>query len=137
MHEEVIEINGVTIINDCYNASYESVISAINTLKKYCKIKNKKMNVLLGDILEAGEKSEKIHFDIGKKCAKVGVNKVYSYGKYADFIIKGFGGGHQFFKKDEIANEIINNLNETDVLLVKASRNMHFEEIINEMKEKK
>ena len=137
MHEEVIEINGVTIINDCYNASFESVISAIDTLKKYCKIKNKKMNVLLGDILEAGEESEKIHFEIGKMCAKVGVNKVYSYGKYAEFITKGFGGGHQFCNKYEIAYEIIKNLNENDVLLVKASRNMHFEEIINEMKEKK
>ena len=137
MHEEIIEINGVTIINDCYNASYESVISAINTLKKYCKIKNKKMNVLLGDILEAGEFSEDIHFQIGKMCAKEGVRQVYAYGKYAENITKGFGGGHQFFNKDEIANEIINNLNETDALLVKASRNMHFEKIIDEMKEKK
>ncbi len=137
MHEEIININGITIISDCYNASFESVKSAIYTLKEYCKINNKKMNALLGDILEVGELSEKIHYKIGQICKDNGVCRLLTYGDYAKNIISGFGNGQEFKQKSEISNFILKELNENDVLLVKASRNLHFEEIINEMKEKK
>ena len=137
MREEIIKIkNGLTIISDCYNSSFESIKSAVEALKEYCKINNKKMKVLLGDVLEAGDISEKMHYQIGQTCKKQGVCELFAYGKYAESIIAGFGGGRVFKCKEEIAEIITKNTNKNDVLLVKASRSLYFEEIIDEMKDR-
>lgn len=135
MHEQYLNLKGITVINDCYNASFESVKSAIYALKEYCKINNKRMNVLLADILEAGDESEKIHFEIGRLCKNEGVYHMYAYGKYASSLISGFDGGFCFENKQEISRTILRELNSKDVILIKASRNMHLEEIIEDMKE--
>ena len=51
---EIIKVNSHLIVNDCYNASYESTKLAIISIKQ--QFKNKKIAVLLGDMLELGEK---------------------------------------------------------------------------------
>lgn len=137
MREEYLVINGITVINDCYNASLESVKSSIESLSVYSNIKNKKKNVLLGDILEAGDNADEFHFEIGKACKEFGVEKLFTYGKYGKITLSGFGGGIQFEKKSEISRYLKKALTEDDALLIKGSRGVHLEEIIEEMKENK
>ena len=120
----VILKNNTKIINDCYNASLESVISAINVLENE---KSKKI-IVLGDILELGKYSVKIHKKIGKHLRKLKNVDVLLVG---DNVKNIKGKNHKYFNNN---SEIINylselNLNDTTIL-IKASRRMHLEEIV-------
>ena len=57
----------VTIINDCYNASFDSMIASLEVLSK---TEGKRKIAVLGDILELGDYSKKIHEDVGKEVTK-------------------------------------------------------------------
>lgn len=137
MREEYLEINGISIINDCYNSSFESVKSALISFKNYCKIMKKTPAVLFGDILEAGEDSEAIHMAIGEICNELKIDNVFCLGEYAKSIINVCNKGILFNDKVSAAQHILNTLGCSDSLLIKASRNAHFEEIIELMKANK
>ncbi len=136
MREEYLSINGITILNDCYNSSFESMKSALFSFVNYTKIKEKSPSVLIGDILEAGKDSMAFHEEIGRLCRELKIKHLFAYGNCAKYIIDGFGGGCLFLNKKHIAKAINNTLGKDDALLVKASRGMHFEEIIEDLKEK-
>lgn len=57
-----VVINDITVIDDSYNASYESVICGLDYIKKY----NRKI-IILGDMLELGEFSKELHQNLGKE----------------------------------------------------------------------
>lgn len=136
MREEYLKIKDITVINDCYNSSYESIKSALLSMKNYANIQGKEPSLLIGDVLEAGECAQAVHREIGRLCKEAEIKHLFTFGKYADFIVDGFGKGHLFTNKKDIAKEILSTLGKNDVLLVKASRGAHFEEIIQDMKEK-
>ena len=133
MREEYKSINGITVICDCYNASFESMKSAIISLKKYSVLKNKTPYALLGDMLELGEYSREFHYRIGELAKDIGIKNIFAQGKYAPEIIDGFAGGVICQDKKEIAKIITKSLGNNDVILVKASRKLNFENIIKEM----
>lgn len=135
MHEETTQIKGITIIKDCYNASYESVKGAIFSLKKYAEIKNLTPYLLLGDMLEIGETSQEYHYRIGELAKDLGIKNLFAIGKYAKYLTDGYSGGIICNDKKEMAKIIMNRLNENDVILVKASRALKLEKIVEEMKE--
>lgn len=58
---------GATIINDCYNASFDSMKASLEVLSK---MEGKRKIAVLGDILEVGEYSKKIHEDVGNEVSK-------------------------------------------------------------------
>lgn len=132
--EKIIKINNTIVINDCYNASYESMKSAIASCAKYAKCIDKKLYLLLGDMLELGEESGEFHKKIGKFARKSGVRALYLVGKYAGCVAEGFGGKQAYFYDDSMIKDI---LKETDngVLLVKASRTLQLEKIIERLKQ--
>ena len=134
MREYYEEINGIIVINDCYNSSFESVKSALFSFEKYCNLKNKNSAALLGDILEAGEGAEQIHEEIGNICKKLKINKLFYYGRYAENIRKKYGECIIFDDKNKASMEILRRLDKNDALLVKGSREMHLEEILLNMK---
>ena len=135
MHEEITKIKGITVIKDCYNASYESVKGAIFSLIKYAEIKKVTPNLLLGDMLEIGEASQEYHYRIGELCKDLGVKNLFATGKYAKNTIDGFSGGFACDKKEKLAQLIMSKLNENDVILVKASRALMLEKVVEYMKE--
>ena len=137
MRGNIEKIGNIIIINDSYNASYESVMAGVNSMKEYCKYFGKRMNVFIGDILEIGEESKRVHHRLGMLLKDEGIKNLFLYGENVKYTKDGFGGGILFNNKEDISNYILNTLDENDVLLVKASRKMHFEEIICKMKEKK
>jgi len=122
--------NNITIINDAYNASFESIKGSIDLLntKKTPKL------VILGDVLELGEHSKKIHQKIGKLLNKKNM-KVLLVGKEME-ILKDkylhFKDNDSLWKYIEENNVIISNM----TILVKASHSMHLEEIVKKIEEK-
>lgn len=121
----VIMKNKTKIINDCYNASLESTISSLNVLKKE---KNKKI-VILGDILELGKYSIKIHKKIGKHLKKIKDIDVILVGENVK-VIKG--KNYNYFNNYEEVINYIRTLNlDNATILVKASRKMNLDKIVD------
>lgn len=120
----VLNIKDITIIDDTYNASLESVIGGLSYLKKY----NNEKIIILGDILELGKHSIKIHKKINKYLKKVRNKHTLLIGKYTKYI-----NGKHFFNHDELIN-YLKNINITNkVIYLKGSRKMRMEKIIKNL----
>lgn len=133
--------NNITIINDSYNASYDSIKAALEYLNT---IDGNRKIAVLGDVLEAGEFSEKIHLDIGKEVAKNKINILITEGKYAKYIAnQAITDGidkkdvYEFKTNNDIALFLKEKLKYGDIVLLKASNRLNFTEILNKLKEDK
>ena len=123
---------GIEIINDCYNASPDSMKAALDVLKDR---EGKRKIAILGTMRELGDEANRCHKEVGEY-AKDRVDLLVSCGEHIDDFKEGF-------EKDKIKLyntkvNLINDLNSIikpgDVVLVKASRGEKFEEIVEELK---
>ena len=129
---------GATIINDCYNANYDSMKAALEYLGKINA--NKKIAVL-GDMLELGEFSRMLHEKVGEEVAKNKIDILLTVGDMSKYIVKK--AKEQGMTEDKIYNcknnqEAIDLLNNTiekgDAILLKASNGMNFQEIFEKIR---
>lgn len=81
------EVNGIIIIDDAYNANPSSVAAALETLSRM-DIKGRRIAVI-GDMLELGEYSNSLHYDIGEKAIKEKTDILCAYGEFAEKTIDG------------------------------------------------
>ena len=132
MRLDVIKNDKMTIINDAYNASPDSMEAALKILGRY---KNRKV-AILGDMFEMGEHTEYGHRLVGK-CAIDNTDVLIAIGKDSKFICEeanslGFNKNniHHFNTKEEAIEKIDELVNKDDVVLVKASRGMELEKIV-------
>ena len=129
---------GATIINDCYNANYDSMKAALEYLGKINA--NKKIAVL-GDMLELGEFSRMLHEKVGEEVAKNKIDILLTVGDMSKYIVKK--AKEQGMTEDKIYScknnqEAIDLLNNTiekgDAILLKASNGMNFQEIFEKIR---
>lgn len=118
----IIKLENNILINDCYNASLESVIGGINYLKN---IKEKKI-LVIGDILELGKYSKRIHKKINKKIKKLTKKEVYTIGKYSKYI-----KGKNFNNIDEFINYIKDKEIKNSYIYVKGSRKVNLDKFVD------
>ena len=130
--------NGVTIINDSYNASYESMKASILNLKNMNGLRK---IAVLGDMFELGDFSEKLHREVGTEILKNKIDKLFLIGNYAKFIGKeAENEGYKkedilyFEKKEELLKYLKQNLQKGDVVLIKASNGMKLFNIVESLK---
>ena len=129
--------SNVTIINDCYNASYESVKAALEYLSS---IKANRKIAVLGDVLELGGFSKQMHQKIGEEVVNNNIDILITVGKEAKTIATTVKNAnheievHSFNNNTDASNLLKKLMNENDVILVKASNGMHFEEIVEAIK---
>ena len=135
---EIIKVNNITIINDCYNANFDSMKAGIENL---AKMNAKRKIAILGDMLELGGYSEKLHKAVGKEVAKNNINELIVVGNESKNIAKEAKDCgmkekniHEFDKNNDVIKFIISNKEDDDCILVKASNGMHFIEIVDELK---
>ena len=136
----------ITIYDDTYNASYESVKAAIDVISNIKQDEGRKIYIL-GDILELGEFSERYHKKIADYLTLKGYNIVITAGENSkvimeelqkDIIEQNMEEERKVFHYTDY-NEIIQHLDilkENDIVLVKASNGMKFSNIIKYLKEK-
>lgn len=135
---EIIKLkNNITLINDSYNASYESMKAGISSLKN---MSGKRKIAVLGDMFELGDFSEKLHRDVGKEIYINNIEKLFLVGEYAKFIgIEAEKNGLKkedilyFNNKEEVLNNLKQNLQEGDTILVKASNGMKLFEVAEKL----
>ncbi len=126
--------NGIHIIDDTYNANPESMKAALATLKKLKK--NKRSVFVIGDMLELGDQAESLHHKIGAVAVRSGITRLYSTGAFADNVAAGARSKnmnpHNIFTggKQEILEELKCWLKPDDWILIKGSRGMRMEDIV-------
>ncbi|MBI5996749.1 UDP-N-acetylmuramoyl-tripeptide--D-alanyl-D-alanine ligase [Clostridium perfringens] len=134
MRLELIKKDGFAILNDCYNSSPVAVKSAIDVMKN---IEGKRRIAVLGTMRELGHKSEEAHMEIGKYAKENGIEKVLCFGDFSENIKEGYGEGCTVYEnKEELIKDLLNIICKGDIILVKASRSLKFEEITKALLEK-
>jgi UDP-N-acetylmuramyl pentapeptide synthase len=124
----------IHIIDDTYNANPGSMQAAISTLTSL-KGKNKGF-LIIGDMLELGEHSAPMHQKIGAIAARSRIAGLYVAGKYAEDVVKGALEEHMnpddIFKgtREEIIDAVTDRLDAGDWVLVKGSRGMAMEKVV-------
>jgi UDP-N-acetylmuramoyl-tripeptide--D-alanyl-D-alanine ligase len=130
MRMNVITTNKYTIINDVYNSSPDSVKAAIDALS-YCSTRK---IAILGDMLELGAASKKIHEEIGEYVSTKNIDIVICIGEFSKFtfdvFIKNGVKAFYFKNQDEVINSLENILSLNDTILVKASRGLGLEKTV-------
>ncbi|MDR1663619.1 MAG: UDP-N-acetylmuramoyl-tripeptide--D-alanyl-D-alanine ligase [Clostridiales bacterium] len=136
---EIVAANGMTVINDTYNASPTSMRAGIDVLTAGGETENGRKVCVFGDMLELGEHAEKLHRELGAYAATRRVDCLIAVGELGKFIYEGYiaaKGKAEALRFDDKAGftekwrEI---LQPGDTVLIKASRGMAFEEIVNEI----
>jgi len=125
--------NGVTVINDAYNASPASVVAGLDVLSG---VESRKV-CILGDMLELGEKSGALHGEIGAYAASRGIDLIICVGEnsaatYGAASANAGGASRQIYFKtqDDLLAALDGLTREGDTVLVKASRGMEFEKTV-------
>ena len=123
---------GYTIINDCYNANYDSMKSALQYLNRTTG--NRKIAVL-GDMLELGDFSKKLHEGVGNAVVENKVDILITVGKEAKNIakiaIENNVETHEYTDNNSAISKLKEILKPNDAVLVKASNSMNFKEIVS------
>lgn len=128
----------ISIIDDTYNANPDSMTKALATLQALSRGKNS--IAILGDMLELGQESERLHRQIGHKTAQTDLSKLFLFGSQVKQIIKGavekgFLQSNIFHgTKDQIVQKVLEKTDTATWILVKGSRGMNMETVIHKLK---
>ena len=134
MRMEIKAANGFKVISDCYNANPSSTKMALQTLGNM-RVEGKRIAVL-GDMLELGKESGNLHKQIGTLVPEMNFDVLLAVGKEAKKYVEGAKSrGMKNVQYFETVPEVISHLSETvaegDILLVKGSRGMHMEQVVD------
>ncbi len=137
MRQRIREVGGITVIEDCYNASPDSQKAGLNSL---CKIAKGRKIAVLGDMLELGNYSEAAHRTVGEYVAECNVDMLYTFGEQSKFMAdsakkSGLESVFAFTDKTELTNALLSEIKNGDTLLFKASRGMKLEEVFEKIYE--
>lgn len=136
---EIIKLkNNITLINDSYNASFDSMKAAIEYLSN---TKASRKIAVLGDMFELGDFSEELHRKVGLEVAKNRIDELLVIGNNSKFILEeAVRNGmireksRYFEDKKELLKYIKNNMKDGDIILFKASNGMKLFEIVEDLK---
>lgn len=128
---EVKKINNIKIINDYYNASYDSMKASLRVLNN---IKATRRIAILGDMLELGQYAEELHRKVGYEVIKNNIDILISVGDLAKDISKGAREKgnidiYEFASNSECIDKLKEIIKKDDAILLKASNKMNFSEI--------
>jgi UDP-N-acetylmuramoyl-tripeptide--D-alanyl-D-alanine ligase len=127
------EIDGITLIDDSYNANPGSMKAALETLRDLRG--NRRGIAVLGDMLELGESSVSAHEEIGRLAASC-VERIYVIGEMADSVARGAVSAGlppasivRASDHEELLADLFAVLDKGDHILVKGSRGMKMETV--------
>lgn len=135
MRMEMVRVGGIRIINDAYNANPMSMKAALRTLSHVGK--RARTIALLGDMLELGEKAVYYHREIGREVVEQKIDFLIAVGDLSKYTYEAAVEAGLEQKRallvdslDDAANEIKKILSSGDVLLIKASRAIGLERVL-------
>jgi UDP-N-acetylmuramoyl-tripeptide--D-alanyl-D-alanine ligase len=133
---QVLEIGGATIINDCYNSNPRALEAMIDTL---ASMKAQRRILVAGEMLELGPTAEALHRECGQHAAEKKIDVVIGVRGLAQALAEaacGAGIQAQFMETPEQAGEwLAHNLRAGDAVLLKASRGVKLERVLEMLQE--
>lgn len=122
--------NGVQVIDDTYNANPFSLEAAIHILAAF----NGKKILVLGDMKELGAEAKNLHQEAGESIRKAGIDYLFTYGEISAAAAQTFGeGAYHFNEQEKLIKALIPFLHNTTTILVKGSRSMKMENVVNKL----
>ena len=144
MRQEIIDLSGVTLIEDCYNAAPESMRAAIDVLCECAPCGSRRIAVL-GDMLELGRESIALHRAVGEYLQESNIDLLVGIGNGGVEIAQGAVEAGMnpakvllFIDRDNIESitqGLMSRVNVGDTLLFKASRGVRLERVVNALRE--
>ena len=134
MRMEIKVANGFKVISDCYNANPSSTKMALQTLGNM-KVAGLRIAVL-GDMLELGKESGNLHKQIGAMVPEMNFDVLLAVGEQAKMYMegaksRGMKNAFHFDTVEEVIAYLSQTVAEGDILLVKGSRGMHMEQVVD------
>ena len=136
MRSQISSSHGVQVINDCYNANPASMKAAIQLLAELGR--GKRSIAALGDMLELGAETKRMHREVGAFLAGQGIGHLLACGVLGRELAEG--ARQAGMPSDRIAElpdaqaaatALSRMVRQGDVVLVKASRGMHMEQVVD------
>ena len=132
----LIHKNGITIIDDCYNANPVSMKASIDVLSH---TSGRKIAVL-GDMGELGSNEKELHYGVGRAVAESGIDVLFAAGELAEQYALGAKLNekceiHYFKTRGEMMPELQAYVQKGDTILVKASHFMEFPKVVSALTE--
>jgi len=125
-------INGARVLDDTYNANPASVAAGLQVLRES---KGERI-LVLGDMAELGDASADIHARVGELARRVGADRVFGFGPYSGKAVDQFGsGGKHFDNQQALIDELRECMNPEVTVLVKGSRKMKMEKVVEQITE--
>lgn len=119
--------NGSTLYDDSYNANPLSVIAGAEFLASL----GGESWLVLGDMFELGDDAERIHHDVGKAIRESGVDRLSTFGALSAAACEAFGDKATSYESlDMLVNDLVADLNPNVNVLVKGSRGMRMERVV-------
>lgn len=133
--EKKITKNGTILIDDTYNANYDSMKSSVELLGK---VKDKRKIAILGDMLELGDYTSEFHANMGDVVVNNSIDILITIGEHSKLIAKraielGMNSNNIYsFDKEEQSHEFLDKFLECDdIVLLKASHGLHLIGIVD------
>ena len=128
---EISELDGLVLINDSYNASPESTEAALRTLVLFAQERGGQSWAFLGKMHELGASSQQHHSRLGTLASELGIDHLVcvASSEYAAQLNVSSAITVHLLDSKESAGELVSQMSQGDVVLVKASRAEKFEEI--------
>ncbi len=124
--------NGATLLDDTYNANPMSVKAGIDVLTA----KGGDSMLVLGDMGELGADAQSLHAEVGRYAKDAGVQQLFAVGELSRAAADAFGAGAQWFAdKPQLAAALTQCLRADTVVLVKGSRAMQMETLIESLRD--
>lgn len=118
---------GCRIIDDTYNANPSSLRAGIAVLNDFPG----QHYLVMGDMAELGDDAEQRHLQAGIEAKQQGVNRLYAIGELAQRAVQGFGEDAMWFEdQPTLIASLKEGLSEETTLLIKGSRRMHMERVV-------
>lgn len=138
MRQNLVQVGGVQVIEDCYNASPDSMRAALQTLGK---LPVHRRYAVLGAMLELGDYAKEAHTQVGKMAAENDIDGVLAYGADAAYIVEaakqaGLENARLFDTKEALAQSLAQQVQPGDGVLFKGSRGMHLEDVMHTVYER-
>jgi UDP-N-acetylmuramoyl-tripeptide--D-alanyl-D-alanine ligase len=134
MRQNIVKHGPYTVVEDCYNASPDSMKAALDTIRGM-EWDGRRI-AILSDMLELGGFGEQAHREIGALAAHNGLDYLLTVGPLASFCAEGareagFGSALHFESRDELFAWLKQQAKSGDLLWFKASRGMRLEDVIS------
>jgi len=121
-------LRGATLFDDSYNANPVSVVAA----GEYLASLPGENWVVFGDMKELGKDERQLHREIGQALSKAGVDRLFATGELGRDTAEAFGDGASWFETvDELAETVLKDLTDSVNVLVKGSRSMRMERVVD------